>query len=73
MKRVAKFVHNQTGGAVAEIGLLCAAVVYASPQNGVSDLMMPIMCSVLSFLEDCPPTGFSGVLNPDAHFDIKVL
>ena len=73
MKKVLKFVHNQTvTGAVAEIGLLCTAVVYASPQRGVSDLMVPIMCSVLSSLEECPPTGFSGVPNPNARFDTKV-
>lgn len=73
MKKVAKFVHNQTlTGAVTEIGLLCSAVIYASPKQGVVDLMRPIMCSVISSLEDCPPTGFSGIPNPQAVFDMKL-
>lgn len=73
-KKVAKFVHNNTlTGAVAEIGLLCSAVVYASPRQGIVDLMRPIMSSVLSSLNDCPPTGFSGVSSSQAVFDLKVL
>eukprot|EP00250_Pteridium_aquilinum_P007746 c17405_g1_i1 orf=311-5854(-) len=72
LKKVAKFVHNHTlTGAVSEIGLLCSAVVYASPLQGIHDLIRPIMSSVLSSLNDCPPTGFSGVPNSQAVFDLK--
>ncbi|KAI5058974.1 hypothetical protein GOP47_0025293 [Adiantum capillus-veneris] len=72
LKSVAKFVNNHTlKGGVIEIGLLCSAAVYANPRNGISELVRPIMISVLSSLEECPSTGFSGVSNSQAVFDLK--
>ncbi|MCO5605356.1 hypothetical protein L7F22_059539 [Adiantum nelumboides] len=72
LKSVAKFVNNHSlKGAVVEVGLLCSAVVYANPSSGVSELMRPIMMSLLSSFEECPSTGFSGVPNSQAVFDLK--
>lgn len=61
VRRVAQFVHGQVlPGAVAEIGFLCSAAVYANPAYAVPQLLEPLMNSVLSALDDTPLTGFSG-------------
>ncbi|KAH7293640.1 hypothetical protein KP509_28G034600 [Ceratopteris richardii] len=67
LRSIAKFVHNHTvSGAAAEIGLLCSAIVYANPSHGISELMKPIMTSVLSSLKECTSTGVYGIPSAQA-------
>lgn len=74
LKKVVKFLHNHTlPGVVAEMGLLCSAIVYASPQDAMVQLVGPIIGSVLSSLEDCPPTGFSGSSSENVVYNAKLM
>lgn len=61
MRKVGDFLNGQVlPGAVAEIGFLCSAAVYANSSFAVPQLLEPLMNSVLSALADTPTTGFSG-------------
>jgi len=70
LRKVARFVHGQVlPGAVAEVGFLCTAAVYASPADAVPQLLGPLMDSILSALADAPVTGLSGD-GPWAEFKV---
>ena len=51
---------NILPGAVAEVGLLCCACVHSNPEEAVSQLVEPILLSVISSLKGTPRTGFGG-------------
>ncbi len=70
LRKLARFVHGQVlPGAVAEVGFLCTAAVYASPADAVPQLLGPLMDSILSALADAPVTGLSGD-GPWAEFKV---
>ncbi|TKY47091.1 Proteasome activator subunit 4 [Spatholobus suberectus] len=61
LKKISKFVRtNILPGAVAEVGLLCCACVHSNPEEAVSQLVEPILLSVISSLKGTPRTGFGG-------------
>ncbi|KAL6203633.1 hypothetical protein ACLB2K_027333 [Fragaria x ananassa] len=61
LKKISKFVKtNILPGAIAEVGLLCCACVYSNPEEAVTQLIEPILLSVISSLEGTPSTGFGG-------------
>nr|PNR33085.1 hypothetical protein PHYPA_025028 [Physcomitrium patens] len=73
VRKVAEFLHGQVlPGAVAEIGFLCSAAVYANPQYAVPQLLEPLINSVLSALADTPSTGFSGHGSRGSSAEFKV-
>ncbi|MED6148307.1 hypothetical protein PIB30_051930 [Stylosanthes scabra] len=61
LKKISKFVRtNILPGAIAEVGLLCCACVHSNPEEAVSQLVEPILASVISSLKGTPHTGFAG-------------
>ncbi|KAM1341287.1 hypothetical protein ACFX2F_005761 [Malus domestica] len=61
LKKISKFVKtNILPGAIAEVGLLCCACVHSNPEEAVTQLVKPILLSVISSLEGTPATGFGG-------------
>ncbi|KAJ0715844.1 putative armadillo-like helical, proteasome activator complex subunit 4 domain-containing protein [Helianthus annuus] len=61
IKKVSKFVKtNILPGAIAEVGLLCCACVHSNPESAVSQLVEPLLSSVISALKGSPLTGFGG-------------
>ncbi|RDX74118.1 Proteasome activator subunit 4 [Mucuna pruriens] len=73
LKKVSKFVRtNILPGAVAEVGLLCCACVHSNPEEAVSQLVEPILLSVISSLKGTPGTGFGGGGTFDASASSKV-
>ncbi|WVY94964.1 hypothetical protein V8G54_034052 [Vigna mungo] len=61
LKKISNFVKtNILPGAVAEVGLLCCACVHSNPEEAVSQLVEPILLSVISSLKGTPRTGFGG-------------
>lgn len=61
MKKISKFVRtNILPGAIAEVGLLCCACIHSNPEEAVSQLVEPILASVISSLKETPRTGFGG-------------
>lgn len=68
-----EFIHGQVlPGALAEIGFLCSAAVYANPAHAVPQLLEPLMNSVLSALADTPSTGLSGQGSRASSAEYKV-
>ncbi|RZC00082.1 proteasome activator subunit 4-like [Glycine soja] len=73
LKKISKFVRtNILPGAVAEVGLLCCACVHSNPEEAVSQLVEPILLSVISSLKGTPRTGFGGGGTFDASASSKV-
>ncbi|KAK7387207.1 hypothetical protein VNO78_27798 [Psophocarpus tetragonolobus] len=73
LKKISKFVRtNILPGAVAEVGLLCCACVHSNPEEAVSQLIEPILLSVISSLKGTPRTGFGGGGAFDASASSKV-
>lgn len=73
LKKVAKFVKsNILPGAVSEVGLLCFACVYTSPEEAVVHLIEPLLASVISSLKGTPTTGFGGRGISDTPVSSKV-
>jgi proteasome activator subunit 4 len=71
LKKLANFVHNNAlPGAAPEIGLLCSFAVLRDPKEGSSQLLKPIMDSLVSSLSDFPTTGFGG--SPAKDYSSKV-
>ena len=71
--KVGEFIHGQVlPGALAEIGFLCSAAVYANPAYAVPQLLEPLMNSVLSALADTPSTGYSGQGSQASSAEYKV-
>lgn len=64
---------NILPGAIAEVGLLCCACVYSNPEEAVTQLVEPILLSVISSLEGTPSTGFGGRGICDTSASTKVL
>lgn len=61
LKKISKFVTtNILPGAIAEVGLLCCACVHSNPDEAVSQLIKPLLESVISSLKGTPVTGFGG-------------
>ncbi|XP_015881496.3 proteasome activator subunit 4 isoform X1 [Ziziphus jujuba] len=61
LRKISKFVRtNILPGAIAEVGLLCCACVHSNPEEAVTQLVEPILVSVLSSLKGIPVTGFGG-------------
>lgn len=63
---------NILRGAIAEVGLLCCACVHSNPEEAVSELVEPILVSVISSLKGTPRTGFGGGGTFDASASTKV-
>ncbi|CAI8596807.1 unnamed protein product [Vicia faba] len=73
LKKISKFVRtNILPGAIAEVGLLCCACVHSNPEEGVSQLVEPILVSVISSLKGTPGTGFGGAGTFDTSASAKV-
>ncbi|XP_020212623.1 proteasome activator subunit 4 [Cajanus cajan] len=73
LKKISKFVRtNILPGAIAEVGLLCCACVHSNPEEAVSQLVEPILLSVISSLKGTPRTGFGGGGTFDASASSKV-
>ncbi|XP_027335262.1 proteasome activator subunit 4 [Abrus precatorius] len=73
LKKISKFVRtNILPGAIAEVGLLCCACVHSNPEEAVSQLVEPILVSVISSLKGTPCTGFGGRGTFDASASTKV-
>lgn len=73
VRKVGEFIHGQVlPGALAEIGFLCSAAVYANPAYAVPQLLEPLMNSVLSALADTPSTGYSGQGSQASSAEYKV-
>ncbi|MCI02912.1 proteasome activator complex subunit 4-like, partial [Trifolium medium] len=73
LKKISKFVRtNILPGAIAEVGLLCCACVHSNPEEAVSQLVEPILVSVISSLKGTPSTGFGGGGTFDASASTKV-
>ncbi|XP_073225318.1 proteasome activator subunit 4-like [Cicer arietinum] len=73
LKKISKFVRtNILPGAIAEVGLLCCACVPSNPEEAVSQLVEPILVSVMSSLKGTPGTGFGGSGIFDASASTKV-
>ncbi|BFG33636.1 hypothetical protein CerSpe_199100 [Prunus speciosa] len=73
LKKISKFVKtNILPGAIAEVGLLCCACVHSNPEVAVTQLVEPILLSVISSLEGTPATGFGGRGMCDASVSTKV-
>lgn len=64
---------NILPGAIAEVGLLCCACVHSNPEEAVTQLVEPILLSVISSLEGTPATGFGGRGMCDASVSTKVV
>lgn len=47
-------------GAIGEVGLLCCSCVHSNPEEAVSQVVEPILLSVISSLKGTPRTGFGG-------------
>ncbi|KAL4343140.1 hypothetical protein S245_036097 [Arachis hypogaea] len=61
LKKISKFVRtNILPGAITEVALLCCACVHSNPEEAVSQLVEPILASVISSLKGTPHTGFAG-------------
>ncbi|XP_019430869.1 PREDICTED: proteasome activator subunit 4-like [Lupinus angustifolius] len=61
LKKISKFVRtNILPGAIAEVGLLCCACLHSNPEAAVSQIVEPILVSVISSLKGTPGTGFGG-------------
>ncbi|CAM6088632.1 unnamed protein product [Calypogeia fissa] len=61
LKKLVEFVHNNAlPGAAPEIGFLCSFAVLRDPREATSQLLKPIMNSLVSSLGDFPSTGFGG-------------
>ena len=74
MKKISKFVRtNILPGAIAEVGLLCCACVHSNPEEAISQLVEPILLSVISSLKGTPRTGFGGGRTFDASASTKVF
>lgn len=72
LKKISKFVRtNILPGAIAEVGLLCCACVHSNPEEGVSQLVEPILVSMLSSLKGTPGTGFGGAGTFDTSASTK--
>lgn len=73
LKKISKFVRsNILPGAIAEVGLLCCACIHSNPEEAVSQLVEPILMSVMSSLKGTPRTGFGGGGTFDASASTKV-
>ncbi|GAU13463.1 hypothetical protein TSUD_127600 [Trifolium subterraneum] len=73
LKKISKFVRtNILPGAIAEVGLLCCACVHSNPEEAVSQLVEPILVSVISSLKGTPGTGFGGGGTFDTSASTKV-
>ncbi|KAI4307795.1 hypothetical protein L6164_030939 [Bauhinia variegata] len=73
LKKISKFVRtNILPGAIAEVGLLCCACVHSNPEEAVSQLIEPILLSVISSLKGIPRTGFGGGGTFDVSASTKV-
>ncbi|CAL5202430.1 unnamed protein product [Lathyrus oleraceus] len=73
LKKISKFVRtNILPGAIAEVGLLCCACVHSNPEEGVSQLVEPILVSVISSLKGTPGTGFGGAGTFDTSASTKI-
>ncbi|KAJ1393019.1 Proteasome activator Blm10, mid region, partial [Sesbania bispinosa] len=73
LKKISKFVRtNILPGAIAEVGLLCCACVHSNPEEAVSQLIEPILVSVISSLNGTPRTGFGGRGSFDTSVSTKV-
>lgn len=64
---------NILPGAIAEVGLLCCACVHSNPEEAVTQLVEPILVSVLSSLKGIPVTGFGGSGISNAPVSTKVF
>lgn len=51
---------NILPGAIGEVGLLCCSCVHSNPEEAVSQVVEPILLSVISSLKGTPRTGFGG-------------
>ncbi|GLT79522.1 hypothetical protein SLA2020_510070 [Shorea laevis] len=72
LKKISKFVRsNILPGAIAEVGLLCCALVHSNPEEAVVHLVEPILLSVMSSLKGTPVTGFGGRGLLDASVSTK--
>ncbi|CAJ2640178.1 unnamed protein product [Trifolium pratense] len=74
LKKISKFVRtNILPGAIAEVGLLCCACVHSNPEEAVSQLVEPILVSVISSLKGTPGTGFGGggTFDPSASTKVR--
>ncbi|CAL8091822.1 unnamed protein product [Prunus armeniaca] len=73
LKKISKFVKtNILPGAIAVVGLLCCACVHSNAEEAVTQLVEPILLSVISSLEGTPATGFGGRGMCDASVSTKV-
>lgn len=63
---------NILPGAIAEVGLLCCACMHSNPEEAVSQVVEPILLSVISSLRGTPGTGFGGGGNFNASASTKV-
>lgn len=74
LKKISKFVKtNILPGAIAEVGLLCCACVHSNPEDAVTQLIEPILLSVISSLKGMPVTGFGGRGSSDVSISTKVF
>ncbi|KAF7816036.1 proteasome activator subunit 4-like [Senna tora] len=73
LKKISKFVRtNILPGAIAEVGLLCCACVHSNPEEAVSQVVEPILSSVISSLKGTPGTGFGrGTFNASASMKVR--
>ncbi|XP_054818668.1 proteasome activator subunit 4 [Prosopis cineraria] len=74
LKKISKFVRtNILPGAIGEVGLLCCASVHSNPEEAVSQVVEPILLSVISSLKGTPRTGFGGggTFNASASSKVK--
>ncbi|KAK4270560.1 hypothetical protein QN277_023582 [Acacia crassicarpa] len=59
LKKISKFMRtNILPGAIGEFGLLCCSCVHSNPEEAVSQVVEPILLSVISSLKGTPRTGF---------------
>ncbi|KAM1276450.1 hypothetical protein ACFX13_029665 [Malus domestica] len=73
LKKISKFVKtNILPGAISEVGLLCCACVHSNPEEAVTQLVKPVLLSVISSLEGTPATGFGGRGICDTSVSTKV-
>ncbi|BBN11909.1 proteasome activator subunit 4 [Marchantia polymorpha subsp. ruderalis] len=68
LKKLAQFLQNNVlPGAALEIGLLCSFAVFTNSAEAISQLLVPIMNSLVASLGDFPTTGFGG--DDDSRID----
>ncbi|KAL3680307.1 hypothetical protein R1sor_023263 [Riccia sorocarpa] len=69
LKKLGQFLHsNVLPGAALEIGLLGSFAVFASPSEAITQLLVPMMNSLVAALCDFPGTGFGGGENSKPDF-----